>query len=146
MAIDHYTNFLDPSLNWIPYFFAHLYPEGAWAEHCQWDFGDATGRYLDAIALCQHVTGSDFESDGTARLTKALTGMFSEGDGLCYRQRGHEWVEFGANMFDQRSALLGLVSWHRYAGDNRALDLTERLIGALLRINVDCGDYCFSRI
>ena len=143
LATNHYTRFLDSALNWIPYFYARLYPEGAWAEHCEWDFGDATGRYLDAIALCRQMTGDGFESEGTAHLTEALAGMFSEGDGLCYRSRGHDWVEFGANVFDQRSTLLGLVSWYRTSGDRKALNLATGLVEGLRRIVVDRDDHCF---
>ena len=106
LAAGHDTRFLDSALDGIPYFYARLYPEGAWAERCEWDFGDATGRYLDAIALCQQMAGLGFESEGSTRLKEALIGMFSEEDGLCYRSRGLDWVEFGANMFDPRSALL----------------------------------------
>jgi hypothetical protein len=143
-AENNYCRLLDPQLNWIPWFYAHLNREESRADHCEWCFGDATGRYLDALVLCTRMTGlSDETVLGTARLRKALLDMYSEGDGLCYRPAGFDFVKFGANMFDQRSALLGLVSLLQDTGDEEILDRIRAQVRGLRRIARDRGSYCF---
>lgn len=103
LAKNNYCNYLDERMNFIPYFYMFTRPETCGA-HCEWDFGDATGRYLDALLLCSEIT--DFDETGVLtakRLKDALKGMISNEDGLCYRPKGLDWVDYGANSFDQRS-------------------------------------------
>jgi len=112
--------------------------------HCEWDFGDATGRYLDALLLCSEITGFDEETDIAAKkLRSALDWMISDEDGLCYRPDGFEWVEYGANSFDQRSCMLGLATWYKHYRDEATRLQFERLIKGLYKMGIEIDDYFY---
>lgn len=149
LALDHYVGFLDPRLGDVPWFYARLGPSGSFAEHCEWDFGDATGRYLDAALLCRRIAGGGGAGRGSARdngierIATALERMFDHDDGLCWRPGGLSWVAQAANMFDQRSTLYGLVTWLAETGDPRARRLIDGLLAGLRRIVADRGDWAF---
>lgn len=143
LAKNNYCNFLDENMNYIPYFYLFTDPE-TFGVHCEWDFGDATGRYLDALLLCCEISGFDEASVIAAkRLKNALTGMISAEDGLCYRPKGYDWVSYGANSFDQRSCLLGLATWYKYYRDNETAQLCENLIQGLYKIVREFDDYFY---
>lgn len=142
LAKNNYCRFLDEKLN-IPYFYMFTEPETC-GVHCEWDFGDATGRYLDALLLCSEITGYDKESAAAAeKLKSALDNMLSAKDGLCYRPYGYDWVTYGANSFDQRSCLLGLASWYKYNKDDETARLCEKLISGLYGMGREVDDYFY---
>lgn len=143
LAINNYCNFRDENMHDIPYFYMLTNPETCGA-HCEWDFGDATGRYLDALLLCIEISGSDEMTMLQAKkLRDSLIGMISEEDGLCYRPNAFDWVAYGANSFDQRSCLLGLATWYRYHRDDETKALCEKLISGLFRMGVEIEDYFY---
>ncbi|MHB1153359.1 MAG: hypothetical protein ACYCWE_06075 [Eubacteriales bacterium] len=143
LAKNNYCNFLDENMNYIPYFYLFTNPE-TFGVHCEWDFGDATGRYLDALLLCCEISGFDEVSVSAAKkLKNALAGMISPEDGLCYRPKGYEWVSYGANSFDQRSCLLGLATWYKYYRDNETAQLCENLIKGLYKMGRELDDYFY---
>lgn len=143
LAIHHYCNFLDEKKNYIPYFYLLTQGETCGA-HCEWDFGDVTGRYLDALILCTEIAGKTAESEeGIQRLYRALIQMLSEEDGLCYRPAGYEWVLAAANSFDQRSCILGLSSYYKYNPNPETYALMEKLIAGLYRMGVEYDDYFY---
>ena len=142
LALRHYGSFLDEELGDIPWFYARLTPNESWAEHSEWDFGDATGRYLDAALRLAAVAPGAAADRAVERLARAFPALFSRGDGLCYRPEGLGWVKPGANMFDQRSALYGLVSWAVLGGAAKARPLLDAHVAALIRIAETTGDWC----
>lgn len=143
LAKNNYCNFLDEKLNYIPYFYMFTGRETCGA-HCEWDFGDATGRYLDALLLCGEITGfSKADETAAKRLRTALDRMISEEDGLCYRPEGFTWVAYGANSFDQRSCLLGLASWYRHYRDEKTKAAGENLIKGLYKMGIEVDDYFY---
>lgn len=143
LALNHYSRYLDPSLHYIPYFYAFFKEDGAYAHHCEWDFGDATGRYLDALILCRKMTGSHTGIVAERRLKEALEWMISDEDGLVYRPAEVPWVTYGANMFDQRSTLLGLLSWYKDTREEKPLQMIRSMIRGLHKIGVDVEDYFY---
>ncbi len=144
LALNNYCNMLDEKLHYIPYFYAFFEDAGAIAQHCEWDFGDATGRYLDALLLCREIAGTNEEDkEAEEHLKAALEWMISEEDGLCYRPRGLDWVNYGANMFDQRSALLGLLSWYFQNEDEKPYRLIKGIISGLTKVGVEIEDYLY---
>lgn len=143
LAKNNYCSFLDEKLNYIPYFYLFTDP-GPFGAHCEWDFGDATGRYLDALLLCCEISGFDADSVTAAgRLKKALDGMVSPEDGLCYRPDGYDWVKYGANSFDQRSCLLGLATWYGHSGDRQTALRCENLVRGLYGMGREYGGYFY---
>ncbi len=145
LALDHYSRFLDPRLGDVPWFYARLTAAGSFAEHCEWDFGDATGRFLDAALLCRRIVGPQAATreheDAIERLAASLSRMFE--NGLCWRPSGFTWVQHAANMFDQRSALYGLITWLVETGDARARSLIDQQLARFQRILADRGDWAF---
>lgn len=143
LAKNNYCNFLDENLHYIPYFYMLTHQETCGA-HCEWDFGDATGRYLDALLLCREITGIDEASDIAAkRLRAALDWMISDEDGLCYRPKGFDWATYGANSFDQRSCILGLATWYKHHRDEETKNVCDGLIKGLYRMGVEVDDYFY---
>ena len=90
-AVNNYLRFNDEHLHNIPYFYAFFNSDGATAHHSEWDFGDATGRYLDALILCRKVMGENIQHEMERKYYSALKWMISLGnDGLCYRSDGYD--------------------------------------------------------
>lgn len=144
LAMNNYTRMLDPNRHYIPYFFVKLDSDESYAYHSEWDFGDATGRYLDSLISCRLITGCGGYRDYEEKLKDALRWMFCGEDGLSYRMDTNEWVKFGANMFDQRSVLLGLLSWYLENGEDEPYHYIKGMIKGLLKIGVEKEDYiCF---
>ncbi|HEY8780161.1 MAG TPA: hypothetical protein VIM16_00965 [Mucilaginibacter sp.] len=144
LALHHYSHMLDDNNHHLPYFYVKLDQKESYASHSEWDFGDATGRYLDSVILCQSVTGKKTERTTEGKLKDALRWMRSDQDGLFYR-KANAWVEkSAAGMFDQRSALLGLISWYTEQRDEEPKRYINQLIQTLKRIGVEKEDYiCF---
>jgi len=143
LATNNYCNFLDEKKDYIPYFYLMTKEETCGA-HCEWDFGDATGRYLDALILCSKITGSTSDIEQTIeRLYKALKKMISPKDGLCYRPKGYDWVLHAANSFDQRSCILGFASYYKKHHNQETFLLVENLIRGLYKMGIEYDNYFF---
>ncbi|WP_308638017.1 hypothetical protein [Paenibacillus silvisoli] len=141
LAIHHYTEMLDPDYHHLPYFFAKIGSDESFAWHSEWDFGDAVGRFLDASILCGEIVGDRLGRDAEERLKDALRWMQSEEDGLFYRMSNDWDVPAGANMFDQRSVFLGLLSWLKFDRDEEARTRIERMLKGMRSIAVERDDY-----
>ena len=143
-AVNHYLCFNDEKLHHIPYFYAFFSPGGAVAHHCEWDFGDATGRYLDALVLCRKIIGENTPHETEHKYYNALKWMVSLGkDGLCHRPGGYDFVNPCVNTFDVRSALLGLLTFYDSVKGDEVLATAKNMIDGLISIGVDMGDYFY---
>lgn len=141
LAVHHYGHMLDEGARHLPYFFAKLGREESYAWHSEWDFGDACGRFLDALILCGTLLGDRRGRQAEEKMKDALRWMQSDADGLFYR-KDNEWdVALGANMFDQRSAFLGLLSWYLIDKEPEAKVRIDRLIRGMADIGVRRDDY-----
>ncbi|AZN39709.1 hypothetical protein [Paenibacillus albus] len=141
LAINHYEQMLDPDYHYLPYFFAKIGSDESFAWHSEWDFGDAVGRFLDASILCGEIIGKRIGREAEEHMKEALRWMQSESDGLFYRMSNEWGVPAGANMFDQRSVFLGLLSWHKFDQDVEALVRIERMLKGMRAIAVERDDY-----
>ena len=113
--------------------------------HCGWApwwFGDCTGRMVDAAILCRQVRGDDTIGEHEEYLRSCLRGMFDPRDGLNWRPETVFNVR-EANMFDQSSVLLALVSWFMESGSAEVEDLLQRMIGGLWAIAAKQDDCCY---
>ena len=143
-AVNNYVNFNDKNLHDIPYFYAFFNSNGAVAHHCEWDFGDATGRYLDALVLCRKVIGEKTPHITEQKYYDALKWMISLGnDGICHRPDGYEFVSRCINTFDIRSALLGLITYYESTKNNEVLDVIKAMIDGLISIGIEIDDYFY---
>jgi len=143
-AVNNYLNFNDKNLHGIPYFYAFFNPDGAVAHHDQWDFGDATGRYLDALVLCRKVIGENTPCEIERQYYEAIKWMVSLGnDGLCYRPGDYEFADYCVNTFDIRSALLGLITYYNSIKNSEILEVIKKMIDRLTSIGVVLDDYFY---
>ena len=143
-AVNNYLRFNDKNLYDIPYFYAFFNNDGAVAHHCEWDFGDATGRYLDALVLCRKVIGENTPCETELNYYNALKWMVSLGnDGLCHRPDGYDFVSRCINTFDIRSALLGLITYYESSKNGEVLETIKRMIDGIISIGIDIEDYFY---
>jgi hypothetical protein len=161
LAAEHYINFNDKNLHDIPYFYAFFGADGASAHHSEWDFGDATGRYLDALILCRKVIGENGKNGKNSthemheieemahKYYEALKWMISLGDdGICHRPGGYDFVNGGINTFDIRSALLGLITYYKSYENyesvkNEVLEVIKAMIDGFISIGIEFDDYFY---
>ncbi|MFB6120820.1 MAG: hypothetical protein ABEJ68_06865 [Halobacteriaceae archaeon] len=120
-----------------PYMTADLTASPPSLAHSSWDYGSSVGRLVSSIALAREMTGADTGRDVEADLRERLLDMFDD-DGLNYRAAS-EHTEPRANMHDQRSVLLGLVTWYMQESDPDVRDAADDLCAALRRIAVKEG-------
>jgi len=143
-AVNHYLHFNDKNLHDIPYFYAFFNSDGATAHHSEWDFGDATGRYLDALVLCRKVTGENMPYETEHKYYNALKWMISLGDdGLCHRPDGYDFVNACVNTFDIRSALLGLITYYDSVKDDEVLNVITKMIDGIISAGIEIDDYFY---
>jgi len=142
LSLNHLTRNLDPKLNYEPYFWTMFDSDPVEARHDFPDFGDITGRYLDALILMRRMTGSETGELEEQKLKELLLSYFSEGDGLNYRPNT-AWSKHDALMFDQSSVLSALVTWYIKTKEEKVKHYLERMIEGLWKIAIKKEGYCF---
>lgn len=132
LALNHLTRNLDANLGYLPYFWSHLTSDPPEARHEAYDFGDITGRYVDALILARHMTGATVGEAEEAALKRRLVSMFGD-DGLSYRD-ATSFSRPDAVMFDQSSVLIALVTWWQQTGDPDVRARLDHMIETLWQI------------
>ena len=151
LAINAMTQCLDPKLNYQPYFFV-IYGDPPNMQHHFWDFGDASGRFVDALALARLMTGNRKNLEVDAELRDFTLSLIGE-DGLTWVPAGTD-PDTGvrkpgaknpavAEMFSQRSTMLGLLDWYLAENDPTPKQYIDRMIAGLWKIAVKEKDYCY---
>src|SRR5438046_2239236 len=59
MAAQSLTALLDPDRDGLMYFLADWQARPPRADHCLWDYGDGSGRHIDALTLVRLMVRSD---------------------------------------------------------------------------------------
>ena len=72
LAINAITSLRDESLNGQIYFYVRLYEDPPTAYHAPWDYGDGTGRHVDALTLAHIMTGSQAALQAAHELDELL--------------------------------------------------------------------------
>jgi len=142
LALNHLTRNVDEKRSYLPYFRTVLLSDPPEARHENWDYGDLSGRYVDAIILARQMTGDDRNADVEAGMRELLLATFSEEDGLTYRQKT-PWSDYEADIFDQSSTLLALVSWFLLEGDESIRERIEGMINGLWDLAVKKDGFCY---
>ncbi len=62
-ALNYFIRNPDRDARFQPYFISNLEADPPYREHNEWDFGDVTGRFLEAIALIRLMTGDGSGTD-----------------------------------------------------------------------------------
>ena len=98
------THNVDRRRNCLPFFVTKFKDDPAEARHDWPDFGDLTGRYVEALHMARDMTGSDEGEQVRRALTDNLLSWFSEGDGLNYRpkpDKSHGHTDYSGNDCNQ---------------------------------------------
>jgi len=141
LALNCLARNTDPDWHRLPYFWTRLKPSPPVASHGigPFDFGDIAGRWIDALTLARHMTGSDEAAETEDILRHSFLTLLDDNDGLCYSEKT-SWCPREVEIGCERGALLALVTWFLESGDDYIAWLTERLIRGLLSIATIEGD------
>src|SRR5690242_5505593 len=85
MALSHLTKSVDSKLKYTPYFYLNMLGNPPSCIHENWDYGDITARYIDAIVSLRQMTGSSTGLKEEKKLKELLISTLSKKDGLSYR-------------------------------------------------------------
>ena len=131
----------DPQWRRLPYVWTYLKPSPPAASHGAGprDFGDVAGRWIDALALARHMTGSETGVETEEVLRNYFLTLLDDADGLCYSEKT-AWCEREVEVACERGALLALATWFLDTGDGYIAWLAERLVRGLLSIARVEGD------
>lgn len=143
LALNHLTRCLDDNMGYLPYFWVFLDSDPAEASHgLSWEFGDISGRYLDAMILARQMTGSQIGEKEERALKELLYSCLDKEDGLSY-SRESPWSRHEADMFSQRSPMIALLDLYMLNEEPDARRSLDKLVKGLLRVAVHSNDYCY---
>lgn len=72
LTINCLTRMVDQEQDCLPYFDIIYHAKPPLAQHIRWDYGDCTGRYVDALSLMRAMTGSNYNADIDDKLTRLM--------------------------------------------------------------------------
>lgn len=148
LAIHHITTNVDRKLHNTPYFYLHMNGDPPACVHEPWDWGDVTGRYIDALVSLRQITGTRTGIDIEHSLKDLLVSTLNKKNGLTYRMKT-PWSNDEAGMFDQGRALGAFLSLYMATDSKKYLDHAKRMIDGLwnIAIHVERKDkgytYCY---
>lgn len=159
LATQALVSLRDEALGGLPYFDVHYVRKPAVAIHAPWDYGDGTGRYLDALVLA-YVLTSRPEALAVAHDLAGLLMSWQGEKGLLWwppepwtspgwtndMRRLRDWQP-GQGVADiawsQRGALLGLTSLYLLTGEDRYQASARRIVDGLDSVALGNSDYAF---
>ena len=121
--------------------FHTILDRGVIHRHANWDFGDLSGRYVDGMILLRTITGSGEQLDRERSLRRRWLSTFQDGAGLTFREQTG-FSDSEADVFDQSSSLIALVTWYLHSCDARLARMIDRMVERLLALAVHEGDSC----
>ena len=143
LGINYLIRNPDAKSNYVPYFGGKVpykgYPR---LERTEWDYGDGTGRFIEALILARMVTGNQDGKEIEEMLIRNLYSFFKD-DGLSYREKT-PWNDDCADIWAQRGSLLALSLLYKTRGDREALNQLKRLLRGLEQVAIkDKEGSCF---
>lgn len=142
LAINSLTRLLDPERNYQPYFIARYDEEPVTACHRIYDYADATGRFVDALGLARLMSGSDDNREIDEKLEAFLISLIEE-DGLSWIPKAPWTNRKRAEMFSQRSTMLGLLTLYRTKAKDQYLYYVKRMVHRLWEISIKKEGYVY---
>ena len=128
LGLNFLNNNVDKNRGFLPYFFTDFKNDPAESMHDWPDFGDLTGRYVEAFSKARNLLGITSPGEVEVGLRDLLMSYFDSGDGLSYRPKPEKpyfsWIfqrmydEHIAEGFDQSRVLWGLLGWCLDTGDD----------------------------
>jgi len=128
---------MDPSQNYRPWFAVAVeHGKPVRLRHDNWDFGDTSGRFLEALILARQMIPASSEMQfGEERIRRFLLSLFQDGVIANPDQKAPD------HMFAQGGALYALVTDYEAQPTAAARARIEHLIKSLSRLAVRTGDY-----
>jgi hypothetical protein len=159
LAVHALVSLRDESLGGLLYFDVHYDREPAVAVHAPWDYGDGTGRYLDALVLAHVLTSLPEALDVAYDLAGLLMSWQGEMGLLWWppepwtapgwtndMRRLRDW-EPGQRVAEiawgPRGALLGLTSLCLFTGEERYRESARRIVDGLNTVALGSSSYAF---
>ena len=138
LAIHCLTSLLDERQDYLPYFDVHYNARPPVANHIRWDYGDQTGRAIDALRLARIMNGQTQGLDRDAALQKWSERLLGE-HGLSWwpdppYKNPHPSTQprrLADVAWTQRSTLAALTTQFMVTGEQRYADLARRQIDGL---------------
>jgi hypothetical protein len=159
LAVNALTSLSDEALNGQIYFYIRLYEDPPTAYHAPWDYGDGTGRHMDALTLAHVMTGSPEALAAAQRFAELLMSWQGE-KGLFWWPREPWTVPGPASSglwrfvqdpkpegpvadvtWSARGALLGLTTLCMLTGNDRYRQSAQALVNGLDELAVRKDDY-----
>ena len=137
-AVQCVINRMDPSMRYQPWFAVDVVNgRPTKLRHDVWDFGDTSGRFLEALILARQMIPSDPAMiTAEDRIRRFLNSLF-DSTGLVYNPA----LKQPDHMFAQGSALYALVTDFEQSRDAAVRARIEKFIGALNKSAVQESDY-----
>ena len=159
LAINAMASLRDERLAGLMYFTARYDEDPPTAYHDPWDYGDGTGRYVDALVLAHVMTGSEQALDVAQEMGESLIAW--QGDnGLSWWPEAPETLPGLTNDMKQlrdwkpdervaeigmtqRGTLMGLTSLYLLTGDERYRRHAQALVDGLKQVALGNSGYRF---
>jgi hypothetical protein len=137
-AVQCVINRMDPSMQYQPWFAVDVVNgRPTKLRHDVWDFGDTSGRFLEALILARQMIPPDPAMTTVEdRIRRFLNSLF-DSTGLVYNPK----LKQPDHMFAQGSALYALVTDFEQSRDAAVRARIEKFIGALNKSAVQERDY-----
>lgn len=137
----------------LPYFYTNFQNATAWSQHDWPDYGDLTGRYVEAFIKARRLLGIESPGEVETEIRKLLMSYFDSGDGLSYRPKPDKpyfsWILQKmydlhiAEGFDQSRVMWGMLAWYCDTHDADIKKTIQKLNEGLRRVMVIKDDYGF---
>lgn len=144
-SINFLTRSPDPHQRMLPYFWTFFGEDPAELRHNHWDYCENPGRNLYGLIAARQVTGS-LEGIGTERdFEEYIYSTLSPEFGLCARPGYSPFIRGDGrpevNLWDNRSAFMGLLSLYMVYAEPRVRQRMEDMLDGLERLAVKKDNY-----
>ncbi len=159
LAVNALVHLRDEALSGQLYFYIRLYEEPPTGYHAPWDYGDGTGRHIDALLLAHIMSGSQQALTAAHQLADLL--LTWQGDKGLFWWPQESWnipgpASTGLWRFvddpkpmgkvaeiawSARGALLGLTTLYQFTGEERFLKSAKAMVAGLDQIALAKDDY-----
>lgn len=153
LGMDFLIHSTDKRYGCLPNIHVFFDDKKTYGRHDFADFGDLTSRYLEALLLAKHMTGSNSGDEAIAALKKLFLSFFRHQDDLSYRPpvdtpfqslvAGKSYQPDMAEGFDQSRVMFTLITWFLITGETKPGQLFAKLIDGIRSKAVIKDDYLY---
>lgn len=130
-SLNYFCRNPEPKADYLPFFGGKIPEDGpARLERCCWDYGDGTGRFLEAAQLAKQSLGQTIPAEVELGLWKNLLDPIAD-DGLFYSPQTPWTKSDYGDVWYQRGVLMGLLARYAESADSQDLRIINRMVDAL---------------